>query len=138
MLRSTLIIACTAALLAGVASAAERVTPDYLVGTWSLDGKTACGTPNFEHIVFDRDGGFRNYRRGRLLSAGLWHMGDEYLEFHIVSGAAKHNPELKEFLGYFSMASIDAMETKVEKNRLELAVKLGDKMAHWELDRCKK
>jgi len=53
-----------------------------------------------------------------------------------VSSAARHNPDLKEFLGYFSMASIDAMETKVEKSRLELAVELGDKTVHRASDRC--
>lgn len=136
MLSKTLFLTCAATLLAGVATAADRVTPDYLAGTWSLEGKPACGTPVFEHIVIDRDGSFRNYRRGQLLSAGLWHIGDDYIEFHIVTSAAKHNPDLKEFLGYFSMVSIDALETKVERNRLELAVKVGDKMDHWILDRC--
>jgi len=137
MLRSKLIIACVVALTAGVATAADRVTPDYLVGTWSLEGKPACGQPELEHIVIDRDGGFRNYRRGQLQAAGLWHIGDDYIQFHIVSSAARLNPELKEYEGYFSMVQIDALETKVEKDRLELAVKAGQKMDHWELDRCK-
>lgn len=137
---SKLFIALAAATVASVASAADKVSPDYLVGRWSLEGQPACHgpMPDAEFIIFDRDGGFRSYRRGQLESAGFWHLGDEYMEFHVVSSAGILNPELKEYIGSFSMASIDAMETKVEKDHLELAVRLGDKMDHWKLDRCKK
>lgn len=137
MLKRAVLVLFAAALVTTVAAAAERVTADYLVGTWSLDGKPACGRPDMEHIVFDRDGGFRNYRGGRLQAAGLWHLGNDYIEFHVVSSAALINPDLDDYVGYFGMVSIDALETKVEKHRLELAVRTGDEMDHWELDRCK-
>jgi hypothetical protein len=140
LMRSSLILALVTAMSWSVASAEEKVTADYLTGRWSLEGAPAChGTmPDSEFIIFDRDGGFRSYRRGRLESAGFWHLGDDYIEFHIVSSVGILNPDLKEYVGSYSMASIDAMETKVERNHLELAVKLGDKMDHWKLDRCKK
>jgi hypothetical protein len=56
----------------------------------------------------------------------------------VVSSAAILNPELDEYVGYYSMVSIDGLETKVEKNRLELTVRVGDNMDHWVLDRCPK
>ena len=136
MLMRTGFIAGMAAVMMSGAQAAEEVTADYLVGKWALQGKPACEISDAEFLVFDRDGGFRNYRRGRLQAAGLWHIGDDYLEFHVVSSAALINPELDEYVGYFSMASIDALETKVERNHLELAVKADGKLNHWRLDRC--
>ncbi len=136
MLIRTILVAATVAVVASSAMAADKVTGDYLVGKWSLEGKPACDVPDFEHIVFDRDGAFRSYRRGRLEAAGLWHIGDDYVEFHVVSSAARINPELKEYVGYFAMASIEGLETKVEKNHLELAVKSNGKLDHWRLDRC--
>jgi hypothetical protein len=125
------------ALLATSASAEDKVTAEYLVGTWSLEGPAACGKADAEYLTFSGDGGFHAYQGGRLRATGFWHLADQYLEFYVVSSAAIIDPELEEYVGYFSMAEINALETKVEKNRLELAVRLEDSLDHWKLDRCK-
>jgi len=125
------------ALLGTSALAADKVTAEYLVGTWSLEGPAACGKADGEYLKFSSDGGFHAYQGGRLRATGFWHLADQYLEFYVVSSAAIIDPELDEYVGYFSMAEINALETKVEKNRLELAVRLAERLDHWKLDRCK-
>lgn len=138
MIGRKLIALIAATGMAGVAAAADTISADYLIGTWSLDGASACGQPDLEHVVFDRDGGFRSYRRGQLEAAGFWHLETNDLAFHVVSSAARLNPELAEYVGYYSMAEIDTLPTKVERDRFELVVRVGPRMNHWKLDRCKK
>jgi len=133
-----LLVFLASALLGTSALAADKVTADYLVGTWSLEGPAACGKADGEYLTFSGDGGFHAYQGGRLRATGFWHLADQYLEFYVVSSAAIIDPELDEYIGYFSMAEINALETKVEKNRLELAVRLEERLDHWKLDRCKK
>jgi hypothetical protein len=132
-----LLVFLASALLGTSALAADKVTPEYLVGTWSLEGPAACGKADGEYLTFSGDGGFHAYQGGRLRATGFWHLADQYLEFYVVSSAAIIDPELDEYVGYFSMAEINALETKVEKNRLELAVRLEERLDHWKLDRCK-
>jgi hypothetical protein len=137
MLARTIILLCATTILAGGAAAAERVSADYLVGTWSLDGEAGCGQKDAEKVVIDKDGAFRSYRRGRLESSGMWHVGGQYLAFHVVSSAALLSENFVDYSGLFSSADIEALETKVEPDHLELAVRLGDVLRHWKLDRCK-
>ena len=137
MVGKKLIALIAAAGLAGGALAADAISPDYLIGTWSLDGASACGQADLEHIVFERDGAFRSYRRGQLESAGFWHLDDDDLSFHVVSSAARLSPDLAGYEGYYSMAEIDTLAIKVERNHLELVARVGGDMDHWKLDRCK-
>jgi hypothetical protein len=79
-MRSVPLVLCLALTLpVAVSRAAEAtITPDYLQGTWSLDGKTGCGSGDSSHYVLFRNNGTLEVgQAGRVQRVGFWRISGD-------------------------------------------------------------
>jgi len=61
------------------AAGTVALTPDYLHGTWSLDGKVGCGSSNARYVQFRNKGTLEVGQGGGVRRVGFWHLIDDVI-----------------------------------------------------------
>jgi hypothetical protein len=74
-----MLLLCVLGVQASAISAVEPVemTPDYLRGTWSLDGKAGCGSSNARYVMFRNNGTLEVGQGGEVRRVGFWHLVED-------------------------------------------------------------
>lgn len=77
MRTESLLLSAVLLLPAAAPRAADvAVTPDYLHGLWSFDGKTGCGSANSRYVLFRDNGTLEVGQGAQAQRVGFWNIVD--------------------------------------------------------------
>ncbi len=136
--RKTLIVLVIALIpaTAGFSGDHSKPIPDPMVGTWSLEGRSACKERDADRVVFRQDGTFQNQRRGRVEALGYWELEDDQLHLHALTSPAFLDDRLAHFAGSFHYLKIRGLITEGSSRELRVVASYGDQMEELEFHRC--
>lgn len=77
-MRTRTLLVCLALMLPGAWSHAGdvSVSPEYLRGMWSFDGKTGCGSSNARYVLFRANGTLEVGQGNQVQRVGFWKIVD--------------------------------------------------------------
>ncbi len=134
---TTRIILVSIALVTAHTASAAELSAEYLVGRWSLDGKKACATDNFEYVAFRADGVLETGNRGKPGGAGFWELKERgEVIFHLASSPAFHHKELETLGGVYDHFDIRVLTYNVKDDQFGAIGLLGDQVARATFSRC--
>jgi hypothetical protein len=118
---------------------ATKVSPEYLVGLWSMEGKEKCESEGFEYVAFFADGTFKTGKRGRVESVGFWRLYEEDDEFdlHMVTSLGFFGEEYAEFKGRFSYLDLKALPFSITEDEFDGVASFGGDLERFHAARCK-
>lgn len=88
------------AVLQSAASVSGEVAlrPDYLYGTWSLDGKSGCGSATAEYVLFRKNGTLEVGQGARINRVGFWKLVNDTIVANTLT-APMENGQSHPFFG---------------------------------------
>jgi hypothetical protein len=133
---STAAIIFAIALMTAHTTHAAEISTDYLDGLWSLDGKEACGTDNYEYVALRADGVVETGDDGRPHGAGFWELKEGEMTFHLSTSPAFHRDDLKGVGGVYDNFDIRVITYNVEADQFGAIGLLGKEVARATFTRC--
>jgi hypothetical protein len=117
---------------------AGKISPQYLVGLWSLEGEESCGSNDFEFVKFFVDGTFKTGRSGKVESVGFWRLykEDDDIDLHMVTSLGFFGEAYSDFKGSFSYLDLKALPFSIEKNKFEGVASFGGDLERFSATRC--
>ena len=118
---------------------AAKVSPGYLVGLWSLEGKEKCGSESSEYTEFFADGTFKTGNLGRVESVGFWRLykEDDDLDLHMVTSLGFFGEDFSDFKGSFTYLDLKALPLDVKEDEFEGVASFGGDLEKFTATRCK-
>lgn len=101
---------------------AQDVSPDFLVGVWSFQGKENCGVTGAEHIAFLEQGTFELGRKGTVDMVGFWELEDNRIDLHMVGSPYRFDDSLVQVKGQYGYAHLPVFTFDVEENAFDAVV----------------
>jgi len=114
-----------------------KLTPQYLVGTWSLGGKDVCGRQDVEYVALRQNGTFEAGIFGTVDMVGFWQVVNDSVELH---GLHKPNPSQTSlaFIGdRYSYAYAQAVIFIRDRDTMDFVTGVGDDMGKRTAYRCR-
>lgn len=118
---------------------AAKVSPEYLVGLWSLEGKEKCANEGFEYMAFFADGTFKSGKSGKVESVGFWRLykEDNDIALHMVTSLGLFGKQYADFRDSFSYLDLKALPFTVKKDEFEGVASFGSDLERFTATRCK-
>ena len=137
-LRHLVFMAAIAVTTAASLADETTVTPDYLVGNWSLDGKAGCGSADARYVLF-RDNGTVEVGRGAAVTrVGFWKIVDDTIVAHTLTAPAEHEEYHPFFQSSYRYEHIVPRIGQTEKDTFAVTVgsDIDKQKEHYTLTRC--
>ena len=118
---------------------AAKVSPEYLIGLWSLEGKEQCDSDSLDYVEFFADGTFKTGNLAKVESVGYWRLykEDDDLDLHMLTSLGFFGTDYAEFKGSFSYLDLKALPLNVRKDEFDGVASFGDDLEKFTATRCK-
>ena len=126
---------CAALIWTPLGVLAADLSPDYLKGLWSLEGKDKCGA-DVEYILFADDGTFKTGRLNRIETVGFYRIEDDLIDLHMVGSLALFSDKLSPFDGQFQYFHMRTLPTSVSDNEFQGVASFGGDLERFAAARC--
>ena len=128
-------------LLTGIVSsgvsAEATLAKDYLLGTWSLEGKDRCQTAGAEHVEFSADDTMTLRRGGPADAVGFFEISGDRLDLHLVASPHRINSALPDYEGRYDYGHLAVFVFDAEQGSFEAIVPFEDDVRRRTAHRCK-
>jgi hypothetical protein len=138
-LRHCILLAAIATAPASSLAADTLLTPDYLIGSWSLNGKAGCGSPDARYVLF-RDNGTVEVGEGNAVArVGFWKIVDDTIVGHTLTAPLEHeeyHPFFQDSYRYEYMAP-RVVQTEADAFAVTIGSDIEKQKEQYTLTRCK-
>lgn len=121
-LRHYVLLAAIAAAPAASLADDATLTPDYLVGSWSLDGKAGCSSANARYVLFRDNGTVEVGQDNEVARVGFWKIADDTIVAHTLVAPQEHEEYHPFFQDNYRYEYIAPRVAKTEPDALTVTV----------------
>ena len=118
---------------------AAKVSPEYFIGLWSLEGKEKCNSKDLEYTEFFKDGTFKSGKLGKVEAVGFWRLykDDGDINLHMITSLEFFGKDFADYEGQFTYLDMRALPISMTKDEFEGVASFGDDLERFKATRCK-